>query len=579
MDDWALLLLSALASTVLWRRIRPSPSPADPRMDAAIAVLIGLASFAVLLATHEAANEDWTPYGQDNHDYYACIVALRWNLPELWSPARYPLYPALTVASSLVSGVSLWITSMGLSLITSASLPASVYLLGRTVAARPVAIAGALLTLHLPTHLTMLATPTDYPLAATLFVLSTAAIVAATRRPTVGRYALAGTLLAAYLLATPKSLPLILLGATGLGLGLVDQGRRAVLHALALLAPLVAAWAVFAALPLRLFTLEEDIVAVQLAGSWLDPGLPFPNVGWTLGGPGERGYWIPGHAKALWHLPDVVKYLLEAPVHAMTLAERFDAFVPRMAGELSMTACPALVVIAVLGCLCAGMGEGKAARRMLTAGLALAIVGGTLWGLTSAPPAERYQLPSLVTAPVLLLALACFPAREANGVRGMLAFLPLLAAVGWVSGPSTGSLGSNAFQQQIQILQARAEPIAALKNLRERLTPGDAVIDGTDTRLMAALLDGEGAVITWAPVREGARALSFRYPAGPQKRRFVVFSCVNQGDLAPESAYEHLRRSVAEDTGRFMEIGRCIFEDLRPDLPYSTSAERPAPGG
>jgi len=64
-----------------------------------------------------------------------------------------------------------------------------------------------------------------------------------------------------------------------------------------------------------------------------------------------------------------------------------------------------------------------------------------LWGLTTAPYADRYALPLLCTTPVLLLAFVAWPIRGAHGPRVALVFLPLAAAVAWVLGPSPGALG------------------------------------------------------------------------------------------------------------------------------------------
>ena len=60
---------------------------------------------------------------------------------------------------------------------------------------------------------------------------------------------------------------------------------------------------------------------------------------------------------------------------------------------------------------------------------------------TAAPYTPRYALPLLLTTPVLVLAAFAWPTRGAVGHRVALVFLPLIAAVAWVLGPSPGPLG------------------------------------------------------------------------------------------------------------------------------------------
>ena len=574
MDDQALLLVTTLVGVVtlgVWKRLRPvaeTPGAAmdGAAMDGVIAALIGVVSWIVLRCTHAAYNPDWIPYGQDNHDYLACIVALRFDHPELWSPARYPLYPALVAIADVVTGRPLWRVAMEVSLATSALVPVSVYLFGRVYAARPIALAGALLTLHLPSHLFMLGSPTDYPLAAALYAASFGTLVLAVRDGGVPRHALGGVVLALYFLATPKAFPMLLCGIGGVAFGQVAD-RRLDLRALtAFLAPLCLAWATFAALDLHLFPLEHDLVGVQQWDDWLDPSLPFPDVGWHLNDPTEHGYWVPGTTAALVHLPDVLTYLLHAPIHAMTLQERLDVFLPRLSAELSVA--PALVLLSVCGTLGAWR-AGQTWARNLTAVVFAALLATThLWGLTTAPYADRYALPLLCTTPVLLLAFVAWPIRGAHGPRVALVFLPLAAAVAWVLGPSPGALGQERLTATMEPWAMARPPLSGLARFRDRLEPGDEVVDATATGLLTALLDGEPVTLTRGHVLVTPEATTLDFPASSAPHRYVVLGCVNEGELPPEHSNEILRRRLIADTARFVGIDRCTFRDLRPELAY-----------
>lgn len=574
MSDWPLLLFATLVGVVAllaWGRRRRRRAPPDPDagVDVLIAAALGIGAYITFRLTHAAYNPEWTPNGQDNHDFFACIVALRFHELESWSPARYPLYPALVAVTDALGGGRLWRVAMEVSLLTSAMLPVAVYVLGRVFAARPVALVGALLTLHFPSHLFMLASPTDYPLAASLYVLSFATLVLMVREGGALRHGVAGVVLALYFLTTPKSFPMLLIGVLALGLGWM-AGRRFDLRSIvAFLLPLLLAWGVFAALDVHLFSLEDDMLGVQRAEGWFDPNLPFPDVGWHMNDPGLRGYWVPGTWSALAHLPQVLTYLVAAPVHAMTFSQRLDVFLPQLSAELSMPDLGALVVVSLAGTFGAWRVGAPKARNVGAALLAVLIAGVHLWGQSAAPYAQRYALPVLVTTPVLLLALVALPVRSVRGPRAVLAFLPLVAAAAWVLGPSPGALGAAHMVQIMEPWAAAHPPLAGLPDLRAQFAPGDSVVDASATHLMEAVLDGEPVTITQARVLVSPGSLLLEYPATSAAHQFLVLGCVNEGALPEGDTNEQLRRRLEADTVRFECLDRCTYRDLHPELPLS----------
>lgn len=566
--DWPLLLGATLLGSLglrLWARLRPQPEGPERRgVDLAIAGGLVVAAAVVFVRAHAAINPDWVPRGQDNQDYLACVSSLRWSEPELWSRARYPFYPAVVAGLGAGLGVPVARVAMGVALACSALVPAAAYALGRACAPRPVALAGALLTFNLYSHRWMVGMPTDYPLAAAVCALALASVVVAVREGGATRAGLAGAVLAADLLITPKSLPMLVLGVAALAASATLRREPRALLAAGL--PLAAAWMAFARLGRPIFSLEWNVLAVQRAEGWYDAAA-FPAVGWGPDSPPDHaGYWVPGTTRALAHLPDVARFLLHPPVRVMSAAERLDVFVPRLSAELSLTGLSGLLALALVGALGAGRGSTRAFGAV-AAGFAGAAVAAHLWGLSSAPYTERYALPMAVTVPGLMLAAAALPVRS-EGARSWAAFAPLLLAVAWVLGPSPGAFGARAMTTVTERwVHGKPPPIAAIRTLDSALQPGDAVVDATDTRLVRALLDRQPVSVTLAPTQPQPAGLALQFGADAAPHRYLVLDCVNQGELDPASPLARLQADLDADP-RFARLDTCIYADQQPDQPY-----------
>lgn len=580
MTDWALLLATALAGGILargWEGWRPLPrEEPDARWDLAIMAALAVGGWVFLSAVHRGFNPEWVPYGHDNHDYLQCLVALWFDEPSVWVAFRYPLYPLLGEAWAAVSGHTLYRAGMEVSLACSAAVPVGVYWMGRSMAARPVALAGAILALHLCTGTDMLGTPSAYPLAVATFAFAFGTLNFALRDGGVLRHALAGIALAAYVTTTSKALPLLLLAVGGVGLAQLAARRLDRRALVAFFAPLGVSWLGMSSLHLRLHTLEASVYDVQTQWGFIDRSLPFPDVGWTAEQELlDKGYWVWGEIRGILHLGDVLHYLLFPPVHPVPLAERFAVFLPPMATDLGFAPYGILIVVACLGAVGVWSSATLRGRAIVATGVAVLVALSHVWGLGGIPYSSRWVLSVLQTTPVLLLALVAWAGREAPSRRAWIAWAPLLLALVWVVGPSPGTFGRKVLSERTREWRAaKPHPIAAANQLRPLLQPEDALLDATETYLGRALFQGVQFERGYVVSLDNGN-YRYRAPASPASRRWVVVECVDRENVLKDTPWIEVYAWFWRESARFAPVARCIYEDRRPDEPIDTHPSLP----
>lgn len=570
--------------------------PKDRLTDALICVGLWAVAWVYHAAIAETLNPNNLPYAPDSHDFLECSLAARFGEVAHWVPHRYPLYPSLVAGWSVLSGTPLFRAGMQVAFVCSSLVPVAAYLLGRVLASRPLAFAGALLVTPITCHLAMLGAPTDYPLWTLMFVMSVATLIRAIQVGGVGAHLVSGIFLALYGLTSAKAFPLTLMGlAAVVGVQVLTRrfDRRALL---AWCAPLLGAWMVFAALQLPIYSLENNLIDVQLSGAIrrIDPALPFPNVGWLPAEPmRERGYWIPGRLSALIHVPWVFYYLLAAPLNALPQSVWVERYLEPMALEIGASGSPWIVGVAVLG----GLGAWKSAvspsrfparsgfpvRPLVAAGFACGVAALHLWGMRAADFTDRWALPQLVSTPMFLLGGLAFLAgrRDRPTLMEWRAWAPLLFAVLWTLLYSTNRLSLPKVTEWAPTwVTARQGNIRAFLPLFDQVAQGDAVVDATETALARVMLDSRGLTFQEAALQGHPTFTEIRAPGVDAARRWIVLECVSREDWTLGGNWARAYRSLDADPARFRKVSRCIYEDLRPSeallLPPRKNHERDA---
>ena len=593
--EWYIILGCGLLGVLrlrvgdLGRRGEPEARK-DWLTDPLICVGLWLVAWYYYARVAEVLNPNNLPYAPDSHDFLECSLAARFGEVAHWVPHRYPLYPSLVAGWSVLSGTPLFRAAMQVAFVCSSLVPVAAYLLGRVLASRPLAFAGALLVTPITCHLAMLGAPTDYPLWTLTFVLSVATLIRAIQVGGVGAHLVSGIFLALYGLTSAKAFPLTLMGLAAVaGVQVLTRrfDRRALL---AWGAPLLGAWMVFAILQLPIYSLENNLIDVQLTGAIrrIDPALPFPNVGWLPTAPMmERGYWIPGRLSALIHVPWVFYYLLAAPLNALPQSVWVERYLEPMALEIGASGSPWIVGVAVLG----GLGAWKSAaspsrfpvRPLVAAGFACGVAALHLWGMRAADYTDRWALPQLVSTPMFLLGGLAFLAgrRDRPAPLEWRAWAPLLFAVLWTVLYSPNRLALPKVTDWAPTwVTARQGNIRAFLPLFDQVSPGDAVVDATETALARVMLDSRGLRFQEASLRGHPTFTEIQAPGDDAARRWIVLECVSREDWTLGGNWARAYASLDADPARFRKVSRCIYEDLRPSeallLPPRKNDERDA---
>jgi len=595
---------------------------ADPRLDLALAVVLGCALLCAAVGVPLARSERWVrwekrwggrwleggmvalclgcsawltlgllrvrnpdllPLCNDLQEYLGYVT--RFVDPEYGrlSAYRYPLQPALAAQVCELWGLTpargMVVVAVGAAL----GVPLALYALGRQLAPRPVALAGALLVVAAPSWIAMLGRPSDYMLSGLLQVLVLAAVVAALLRPGPWRALLAGVALAVFMASTPKALTLLLLALPALLAALlIRHPRRPALlvgSLLALLAPLALCWWAFSTVDWELRSLEHATIRV-LEYAWHDVGYPISKADFPEVGRGEavEGFWVVGQLEALRRLPDTLRFLLHVPVvapeafHGRALLEQ----ALRAGVGLGSMAWLLLVVPAV-----AAMGVRRTqgwkgwAYGALAAGFLGLALATQVRSLTLILPEERYLIALVMVLPLLMLVGAVALLRLAlPAVRSaQLLWLPVLLLVLGLLGRSGGPVGLSSravLADQHRVSAMHRVFFEDLGSLSGVVAPADQVVDYTPGGLAVASLLGEHPSLQWRPLilRLDHTEAFTPVPANPNGRRFVVDTCDTMSPHEYEYQWGRASGPFAHDR-RFVRRGTCIYEDTQPELPLA----------
>ncbi len=584
-QGWLLVALVAAGLCVILgypaaRRWEPLPEPPRRRLALDLLAVALLALLGVGSGYHlfQQVNPGWIPTAQDFGEYSAALaqVWLGDQLDLYWN--RHMLYPWLACLGARGLGLVPFDAAIHLSLLASGLSGAAVFLILRQLAPRPLALAGALLVLHLPCGVERLGHISDYALTHLCLLLTLAAGLWAIRRPRPGAFLAAGAALAAVLAASPKGLAVALVALPLLLLALpFGRPARAALGLLSLGAPIALAWWLYDRLGIDSSSLEWGVVGLK--ATWAETqGLHFDHGDWGLpveaGDPGSYRFGRPGALRAL---PQTLRVMLHTPEGYPSLAVRAadSPAVIRQALGLSWLLPLAL---APLGCLLAAGTAPGWRRRLLGPAWLLLLLGSQLIGAHGVPLRAYYVVPVLLLLPPLALLSLWGPVRLLRARLGPCSPWPSwgLVLLLLLLLPGGSPLGHGAARARVEashfafLGSPRPETSASL--LRERLAPGDGVLDATPFRQAVGGFANLAPVQLSASLRQGARL-----QAGPsdRSRRFIVFECAFGHRFAPSA--QRMAQALVR-SGRAERWSACIYLDHHPDRPLDLDAASPEGG-
>ncbi len=551
-------------------------TPEEPRrrvaLDALAAALLALLGLGVVHHLFQRVNPAWIPTAQDFGEYAAALaqVQLGDQLDLYWN--RNMLFPWLASLGVRGLGLTPFDAAIHLSLVATGLGGAVVFLVLRQLAPRPLAVAGGLLTIHLPCAMERLGHISDYALTHLLLLLCVAASLLAIRRPRPWAFLLAGLALAGVLAASPKGLAVALVGLPLLLLALpIERPRRAVLALLALFAPIALGWWLYDRLGIDSSSLEWGVVGLK--ATWAETqGIRLDHADWGLPAQGgDPGSFRFGRAGALAGLPGTIGVMLRTPEDYPSLAVRAADSPAVIRQALGMSSLVPLL-LAPLGCLLAARGLRSWRPRLLAPAFLLALLGSQLLGAHGVPLRAYYVVPVLALLPPLALAAlwgvvwplgarlgACSPRPLWGLVLLALLLLPGGSPVGHASALELVESNHFAF-----LGSPRPETSATL--LRHKLAPGDVVLDATPWRLAVGGFTNLAPVQLSESLRQGA---ALRAEASDAERRFIVLECAFGHRFAP--AAQRMAQALVQ-SGRAERWSACIYRDRQPGLPIALDA-------
>jgi len=572
-----LLLLSLGAGTALGLGLSRGTARTPPRLRPWVDVLVlaFLAVAGVLYAEylHATANPAWLPVGQDWQDYVMRQQELLDPSFSAAAPNRYPFYPWLGLTWGRLSGWSPVIGAMQVSICAAGLLPAAAFLLGRQVAPWPVALAGALVALHLPALQEFLGPPTEYLLYTLLYVLSLGTGAAALARGGAWRFLGFGTALALLMATVPQALVVLVAAVPLAGIALAWHGwrqpRRGAFAALAFLLPLALCWETYRSVDLPIHPLEGLVYNSQVLHArehHLQASMP-TDLGWDPQlDPAQQGTWRIGGAGALRHLPTTLRFLARGTPDNIPFSWRWGTVRQGLEGQFPVGIGWSLLVVP--GVLAAGSAVWSGRDRVrsaipwvLAVALPAAATAVQAKGLLGTTWEARYALPLLVTAPVLALggasALLRLTFRGPWRASG-LPWWPLLAMVFGLLAVGPAPLGAaHVWRAAREAAQGRTVshyyPLLRLA----QTTAENTVVDLSESYWTAGFIAPRDCLL---PRCAGDRVEVTAEPAG--RGRYLLQPCTfAQGNPAP--------RWVAADSDRLVPWATCIDQDTRPAEPLT----------
>jgi len=575
LDPILLIGLGLIGSALLARMWRPRLGvPTRPegtlRRDLITVALLAAAGILIVSAIHSAMNPRWLPMGQDWREFVLLSLDIQSGGAYLPVPQRYPFYPWLAVQLAEAQGMPLHLGLMQLSLLSAGLIPAALYTWGVQLTRRPVAIAGALLSLFIPTIIAILGPPTDYLMHGLIHLLCLSAGTAALLRGGIWRFSGWGLSLAALMAVTMKSLPVLLmaapLGLVGLALAARKNRKQAAWGALGLILPGLLLWQLYAGLQRwvqEAYTLDYNVYRTQVVVARSHGrATTFPSdLGWHETDEKRMGHWGVGRSGAWQNLPKTLSFLARGPEHNLPADLRFQSATEGLAKAMRLSGAGWLG-LAILGIFAVGS-RGKVTRSGRALGLAW--VGGMtaahLLGLMSTLYIARYALVLLLPLPLLLLGGGAWvlerlvPEHHRHHDRPWwLLLLGCALAVG---------LSPEAPGVQEMVDKATPEAMELSLNVheefwdwRDSLTAEDQVVDLTENLIVADLVATRTQQVL--TVKSDTTDIRIRPHIGG--RRFLVLpGCLNMGTAQ--------RMWQPHDSGpdRLQEVWTHLVEDTDTD--------------
>ncbi len=575
-----------------WSWLRPR-SECPPRrwgwaLDLGIVVALVLLGWLRVRALQQASNPEALPYGADFRDYLGYVLAFL--EPSLSWPDhfRYPLFAWLAAGLCRLQEVPPATGAMQLSLASSALLPAALFLLGRQLAPRAVAVVAGFWVLQLPPMMQTLGMPSDYVFCSLIQALMLASGVWALGRGGWWRFLLFGCASATMMGATAKGFTLVL-PALGLAvvygaIALVRRQWTGGLAPLAWLLPVVLLWLAYSQHGLQTFSLEFQTWNVRSEDlqQLTQRQLPVPEgLGWGEQGDARNmGYWRVGDPRALQNLHRIAGFFLQSPADApphAALEESQHRGLAEVTGSRDLwflwLMIPGAFGVAVWSRRrqadppVRGRGVGLA----LGVGFLVAVLASQWAGVLTLLYRFRYLQPLVVLLPLLvfggaatLASLFCRPGTP----RLELAWLPVpLVALLVLQGAGPLGFGQAAINGRKD--QLEMQPLTDLLRLVPELEPDEGITDVSWRHLAWYLLWHQDVPLQAAGTMDHASGqVAVDVEGVPWKRRYLVSECRGgeQGSSQDWSYYDY-DRAVAAQPERLVRLTPCVVEDLRPGDP------------
>jgi len=575
--------LSLLAAALLARVWKPKMGePTRPQAtwltDAAIAIALAVVGVVIVNLIHSQMNPRWLPMGQDWREFVLLALDIQSGGAHLPVPQRYPFYPWLAVQLSEAQGLPVHLGLMQLSLLCTGLMPAALYTLGVQLTRRPVAIAGGILSLFIPTVIAILGPPTDYLMHGLIHLLCLSAGAAALLRGGPWRFTGWGLSLALLMAVTMKSLPVLLmaapLGLVALFLEFRKSRSRAGWSALGLILPGLLLWQLYGGIQRwvqEAYTLDYNVYRTQVVVARSHGRTTtFPSdLGWHPTDEKQMGHWGVGREGAWTNLPKTLSFLMRGPQHNLPQSLRFESATEGLARAMRLSG-PGWLSLALLGILAVGRrGRPPWTGRLLAIGWIGGMTAAHLMGVMSTLYIARYALVLLLPLPLLLLGggewivsrLVPRVHRDHDRPWWLVVVATSLAVV----------LGKTAPGMQPMIEKSTPEAMELSLNVhesfwdwRDSLTASDVVVDLTENLIVSDLAATTGARVF--TVKSDTTDVTLR--AHYQGRRFLVLpGCLNMGTA------QRVWTPQGSQDGRLQAIWTHLVEDTDPEAVLRVSRQ------
>lgn len=560
LSPFFLLILAALPLSVLgWRLDKPARGGGRERalpLDLLWMMLLAIAGILQATHIHDQVNPNWYPVGQDWREFVVLGLDIQSGGAFHPVPQRYPFYAWVAVQLANVTQVPVHVALMQVNLIAGGLLPAALYRLGTAFTARPIAIAGGWLALHIPTVAATLGPPTDYLFHGLIHVLALSEGIRALRSRAPTAWLGFGVCLALLMAANMKSL-VFLLGAAPLVTAALlwrarESPRSAALAGLLWLAPMITVWNVYSSTPrwtTEAYTLEYNVYRTQVVVARAHGRTaPLPtDLGWHPTDEKQRGYWGVGRAGAWSNLDKVLQFLTRGPQHNLDASVRFEGAVLGLTRALHLPAA-ACLLLGLMGCIAPLRRRASDTHLgpILATGWLVGITGAQFMGLMATHFIPRYALVLLIPAPLLILSAVGLGARRLGWLLPLSAVITTLVA--------TGVPGVKAVHGAPEVQEAALNPHTDFWAVRDGLRTGDRVMDLTGNRILQDLWGTSPAQI-WS-VYDEETTVTLK-PQSSGRRVLVMPGALNMGDP--------VRRWVGAEEGRLRQLRNYVFEDTQPE--------------